>query len=486
MPVRCRNQSAAHNSKSQRTTPLILLMVAGMKIELKCFLPVVMLLFAAIHPPSLAQQPTETDATVQRILGLLLGESEQLDEQLDYLERHWQPGMTPMLVEILTLARNRTLVGRLTALLERNTGQDFGHDVNRWFRWLWNQAENRHPQYAQFKSRLYQLIDPRFAGYFAPQRASLIRLDEIRWGGVRQDGIPPLRQPEMVPAAAADYLDDDNVVFGVKINGDARAYPKRILAWHEMFVDQIGGVRFAGVYCTLCGAVILYETVYNGVEHALGTSGFLYRSNKLMYDRETQSLWNSTWGEPVVGPLAGQGIRLRRSYLVTTTWGEWKRRHPDTTVLSLATGHRRDYAEGAAYRQYFATDELMFEVPQTDARLNNKDEVLALIFPEVSLQPLAISADYLAANPLYHDRIEQLELVVLTDRSGANRVYATEGRVFSAYDGDAGVTDNQGRRWKMTEAALTTDTGEALPRLPAHRAFWFGWYAAHNATRLVK
>ena len=116
----------------------------------------------------------------------------------------------------------------------------------------------------------------------------------MRWGGVKQDGIPPLRQPNMVSAAEADYLQNDNVVFGIAINGDARAYPKRILAWHEMFIDNIGGIDFAGVYCTLCGAVILYKTRHEGIEHKLGTSGFLYRSNKLMYDQDTQSLWNTT------------------------------------------------------------------------------------------------------------------------------------------------------------------------------------------------
>jgi len=150
--------------------------------------------------------------------------------------------------------------------------------------------------YAAFKSLLYGLIDDRFSLYFSTSRETRVRLDEVRWGGVLQDGIPPLRQPMMLAADQASYLEDDNMVFGIEINGDARAYPKRILAWHEMFVDNIRGTNFAGVYCTLCGAVILYQTNHNGTQHDLGTSGFLYRSNKLMYDKATQSLWNTTWG----------------------------------------------------------------------------------------------------------------------------------------------------------------------------------------------
>ena len=248
----------------------------------------------------------------------------------------------------------------------------------------------------------------------------------------------------------------------------------------------IGGTEYAGVYCTLCGAVILYETHHEGVHHELGTSGFLYRSNKLMYDRATQSLWNTTWGRPVIGPLAGTGITLKRSYVVTTTWGEWRRRHPETTVLSLETGHVRDYGEGVAYRDYFATDELMFGVPRLDNRLKNKDEVVALVFPDLSGDTMAISAAYLEMQPLYEDSLAGRDFVVLTDRSGANRVYERKETIFESYDGESRVIDSQGNQWELREDGLYADSGEIRQRLPAHRAFWFGWYAANPDTRLVQ
>ena len=248
------------------------------------------------------------------------------------------------------------------------------------------------PAYADFKASLHEQVDPRFRLYFAAERPTLIRLDEVVWGGVWQDGIPPLRAPRMLRARDAKYLADSDVVFGIEVNGDARAYPKRILAWHEMFTDRVGGIEVAGVYCTLCGAVILYETTHAGRAHRLGTSGFLYRSNKLMYDADTQSLWNTLEGRPVIGPLAGQDISLATREIVTTTWGEWRRRHPSTTVLSLDTGHRRDYDEGAAYRDYFATDAVMFPVPETDARLANKAEVLVPRFGRPGERPLAIAS----------------------------------------------------------------------------------------------
>lgn len=86
-------------------------------------------------------------------------------------------------------------------------------------------------------------------------------------------------------------------------------------------------------------------------------------------------------GTPAVGALVGSGLRLTARPVVTTTWGEWRAEHPSTAVLSVETGHNRDYSEGAAYRDYFAPDRLMFRVPKTDTRLKNKDEVLGVLMP---------------------------------------------------------------------------------------------------------
>lgn len=404
---------------------------------------------------------------------------------LEAIESNWQPGFEPMVLESVRLMRNPAVAQRLMRALRVNTGKSFAFDLHQWHEWIWNQPERRHPDYVAFKSRLYGLIDPAFSGYFNDDYESRIRLDEVIWGGVAQDGIPPLRKPRMIDATQADYLDDDNVVFGVSVNGDTRAYPKRILAWHEMFVDDVGGVAVAGVYCTLCGTVILYKTRHNGVNHELGTSGFLYRSNKLMYDRKTQSLWNTLWGEPVIGPLVGSGIKLDYLSIVTTTWGEWRRRHPETRVLSLETGHARDYGEGVAYRDYFATDDLMFAVPQRDTRLLNKEEIFAVVLAEHPDQPLAISTRFLQEHPVYHGRVGQVRYLVLTDQSGANRLYQARDFHFSDWDGDRSAIDQSGSTWEVTEDALVSASGDRLLRLPAYRAFWFGWYAAYPHTKLI-
>ena len=232
-------------------------------------------------------------APAETYLLLLSGNRATQEAALAQIEKHWHEGSAMMLVECMRFAGYPTSHG-IAEILQRKMGWEAlgDRDVDEWYQLLWQKEYTPHPQYAGFKGLLYGGLDPRFVEHFEPKSEATIRLDEIRWGGVRRDGIPPLDRPEMIPADEATYLEESNIVFGVEINGDARAYPKRILAWHEMFKDTVGGVSINGVYCTLCGSMIIYETELNGAHHELGTSGFLYRSNKLMYDKQTNSLWN--------------------------------------------------------------------------------------------------------------------------------------------------------------------------------------------------
>ena len=169
-------------------------------------------------------------------------------------------------------------------------------------------------------------------------------------------------------------------MFGIEIAGDARAYPLRILDWHEMLNDVVGGVPVTLAYCTLCGSGILYDARVPGHDEpfVFGSSGFIYRSNKLMYDQATHSLWSQFTGRPVVGPLTGSGIELAVLPVTITSWRDWRARHPDTKVLSLDTGYERDYTPGQPYGDYFASAELMFPTLVPDERLAPKDYVFAL------------------------------------------------------------------------------------------------------------
>ncbi len=411
----------------------------------------------------------------------------------------WRNGYASIIVDQLDVLRRTSFVNpiswvrmsRLASFLEQQTGQNFGLDVDAWRRWIWSRPYHPHPDYGTFKGRLYAQLDPQFAAFFQPPVHADIRLDEIEWGGVPVNGISPLDHPKTVDAADAKYLDDGDVVFGVEVGGAARAYPKRILAWHELASDRLGGRAITLVYCTLCGTAIPYASRVGGKVRMFGTSGLLYQSNKLMFDAGTHSLWSSIEGRPVVGPLVGSGLRLEALPIVTTTWGEWRRRHPDTTVLSIHTGYRRDYSEGAAYRDYFSTDALMFDVSRHDARLPNKAQVLVLRLPPklaAGTRPVAISADFLRRHRVYRVDVPKPQLVVITSPAGANRVYLAGSHRFDRIDADGRVIDTGGRAWKVTEAGLEAETDPKLelPRVPAHRAFWFGWYAQHPDTVLIK
>ena len=380
---------------------------------------------------------------------------------------------------------------RLLAFLARQTARRFSNDLGAWREWTWSLPAEPHPDYAILKGAVYGQIDPKMRAFFPANAPTTIRLDEIDWGGVVVNGIPPLRYPAFVPAAEAGYLKDGHVVFGIVVNGQAKAYPKRILAWHEMAIDRIGGVEMTIVYCTLCGTVIPFESTAAGRRFQFGTSGLLYRSNKLMFDEDTNSLWSTFEGIPVVGPLVGSGVTLTPHPVVTTTWKEWRDEHPDTHVLSIDTGYKRDYSEGAAYRDYFATDRLMFRVSKTDGRLPNKAEVVVMRLgaaaADVQPEPLAIDTQLLRKHPVYTFAAASRRFVVVTSGRGANRVYEG-GDGFPEQAAGRSIRDVEGRSWRVTEEALVLDTDPAqqLARVSAQRAFWFGWHAQFPEGRLLK
>lgn len=479
---------------------------------------VAMLWLALVAAPAMAQAPTERQAGTEQG-GAERGPAASEPDAASFfaaasldaataeaaqarLAASWRDGYASVLVDLIDVLRRTGFVdvrgfvqlARLTQFLEQQTGESFGDDFDAWHRWVWDHPYDPPAAYGEFKGLLYARLDPRFADFFRPPVTSSIRLDEIQWGGVAVNGIPPLDHPDVIDAPEADYLDDGNIVFGIFVGGEARAYPKRILAWHELALDRVGGRDLTIVYCTLCGTVIPFDSVVGGRLRVFGTSGLLYQSNKLMFDQATKSLWSSLTGEPVVGPLVGSGLELRALPVVTTTWGEWRRRHPDTSVLSLNTGFTRDYSEGAAYRSYFGTDALMFDVSLHDGRLPNKAEVLVLrsAAPDANddartLPPFAISAQFLREHPVYHVTVDGTDLVVLTDSTGANRVYAADGQRFDRLVDNDQVIDENGRLWRIGEIELQAafDEDLRLPRVPAHRAFWFGWYAQHPDTVLI-
>ena len=415
----------------------------------------------------------EPDETMLRYsLELLAGNAEV---RLAALEGIRQSGRKDAIPALIQARRYLQGLHEVDAVLRELTGDSERESWHEWM--LWQEA---HPEVVPyegfdiFKSVLFQRIDPNFGLFLQPGVAHEIRLEEIVWGGVVKDGIPALTNPTLLEAGEADYLTEDELVFGVTINGDARAYPLRIMDWHEMFNDVIGGVPVSLAYCTLCGSGILFETTVAGRDapFVFGSSGFLYRSNKLMYDQETHSLWNQFTGRPVVGPLTGSGIELKTRPVAITSWQAWREANPETRVLSRETGHRRDYSPGAPYGTYFASPELMFPALVRQEALQAKDYVFAL---RSSGTDKAWPLTRFDGGRVINDQAGILDLVLVGDAATRTvRAYRRDGRSFEKGTSLAELKAGDGA-WQVTEEALVGPGGERLTRLPGHVAYWFAW-----------
>jgi len=346
-------------------------------------------------------------------------------------------------------------------------------------------------------------IDDRFAFFLRDGIPSRIRTEEIQWGGVRVDGIPPLEHAPMIRAVDADYLLAEEPVFGIEVNGDARAYPLRIVDNHEMANDTVGGVPVSLAYCTLCGAAIAFDgRAPNGQTYRFGTSGFLYRSNKLMYDRTTGTLWNQLTGEPVLGELAGEDLRLHVIPTVLSAWGDWLAQHPDTLVLSRDTGvyPAEFYEPGVLYGGYFASEETMFPVWQRSDALAAKAFVYTLFLDGV---PKAYDVATLANEQVVNDLLADTNVVLVATRGtsqadgidrrlgpvsytngGEVRAYARGDEVYFPGPDPYTLLDSAGNAWQVTEDALIGTDGQRATRLSGHLAYWFGWFAFFPDTLL--
>ena len=390
-----------------------------------------------------------------------------------------RPDVTAFLIDLMLYFPDDGDV--LAAALRRFTGQAIGTD---WFRWMLWQEEASHVEsfdgYGLFKARLLAEMDPSFVDFLPENVRHTIRLEEIVWGGVAKDGIPALTAPAFVPAREATWLWDGEPVFGVAIDGDVRAYPHRIMDWHEMANDTVGGVPLALAYCTLCGSGVLYETSVPGrsAPFEFGSSGLLYRSNKLMYDRQTLSLWNHFSARPVIGPLSDSGIVLRTRPVAVMRWRDWRQRHPDTRVLSLETGHRRDYAPGNPYGTYFSTPGLMFPTGTPDRRLAPKAVVFVVRAAEgARAWPMSAFAEGRVLN----DDVSSRPVVLVGDGRGETvRAWERGATVFTArIEGSAAAPlalfDEAGGRWAVDEEALVAADGRRLARVPGHNAYWFAF-----------
>ncbi len=204
---------------------------------------------------------------------------------------------------------------------------------------------------------------------------ALINPLEIKKGGPGRDGIPALNYPQFVSSTEAIFLKDTDLVIGLSIGNEAKAYPINILNWHEIVNDSINEQPVVITYCPLCGSGIVFNALVKEQALTFGVSGLLYNSDVLLYDTQTESLWSQMMLKAINGPLSAKKLALLHSDL--TTWKEWKERHPSSLVLSDKTGFKRDYRKNP-YQGYTETKETYFPVNATSEKLPPKERVLGI------------------------------------------------------------------------------------------------------------
>jgi hypothetical protein len=251
---------------------------------------------------------------------------------------------------------------------------------------------------------------------FAISGAS-VPVEEILPGGPARDGIPALLSPRVTSVRAAPWKDEERVI-GIEIDGIARAYPIAILNWHELVNDTISGVPILVSYCPLCGTGMVFRREVAAGTLTFGVSGLLYRSDVLLYDRETESLWSQIASVAISGAAIGTRLELIRSR--HSSWGRWRREYPETTVLSGNTGYRRDYTR-SPYRGYAESDRLLFPVPSpvaADTRYPKKMLTLGIRSGDGRARAYPVS-EVIAAGGLVRETLDGEEITITFSRESA-------------------------------------------------------------------
>ena len=272
---------------------------------------------------------------------------------------------------------------------------------------------------------------------------------DILGGGPPKDGIPSIDDPKYVSLQEADeWIADNELVLALIYKGITRVYPLQILVWHEIVNDWIAGDPILITYCPLCGSGIAYERMLDGEPVEFGTSGKLYNSNLVMYDRKTETYWSQIDGLAIVGERTGE--ELTAISIDTVVWRDWKTAHPESEVLSQDTGHFRDYGRDP-YGSYYEDSFIWFPVEASDDRVHPKTVIFGI---EVETPEGTVYSAY--------REDDLIELGSIDDVVGGVRV-----RVERASDGIVTITD--------------LESGDSLIK---ERDFWFAWYAFHPDTLL--
>lgn len=312
----------------------------------------------------------------------------------------------------------------------------------------------------------------------------IVPLDRIFSGGPPKDGIPSIGRPKFVSKDEGNkFLKDDDLVLGLFINGEARAYPRMILVWHEIVNDKVGVRPVLITYCPLCYTGAAFVREINGEEVEFGVSGKLYNSDLVMYDRKTDTYWSQVLGQAIVGELAGS--KLQRIQVDTVEWGVWNKLHPDTMVLSRDTGFIRPYGQDPYGGYYFSRD-IIFPLENEDARLHPKAIVYGVEFegkakayPDAELAKAVVVNGNVGNKPILVTRDPTTKIVRIFERTGGDDILEFETRNGKIFD------KNTNSEWTFDGLAVSGKlAGTQLNSIIAPPHFWFAWAAFKPGTEV--
>ncbi len=308
----------------------------------------------------------------------------------------------------------------------------------------------------------------------------LIPLDRIKGGGPPKDGIPSIDNPVFADVQSSQFMSDSDTVIGLEINGEAKAYPIFILVWHEIVNDKVGDTPVSVTYCPLCYTNQVFERIIDGQEVEFGTSGKLYNSNLLMYDRYTESYWSQALGIAVKGELTGYELNLIPFDVIT--WGDWKKLHPDTLVLTTDTGYIRSYATDP-YGNYYTEPRIMFPVEYSDDRLFPKEIIIGFNQDDIYK---AYKQNDIESEILINDSIGDTPVMLVSLFSENSRAFerTVNGNTLDFVYNDGKILDVQtNSEWNYDGLSISGENnGIQLERMPIEPGFWFEWVAFHPQT----
>ncbi len=415
---------------------------------------------------------------------LATGDFQTRQQVATWIKNTNNPSFLPYLIEILQFHQNENI----QEALEFISGQTFsgGRALRQWYEWLWTQPVDWNDSFFTWKRTLFASKVPSMQALLSNQGTLDWRF--VVWGGIPPGGIPPLNEPRTIPAMDADFFQPNDIIFGASIHGQARAYPIRMMDWHELANDELGGEFIALSYCPLCGSAVLFNRRVGETIYTFNTSGLLYQSNKLMFDEQTMSLWPNIAGQPLAGPLADDAIVLQRYPLTTTTWKNWVELHPDTDVIDPSGSNFFTYETHEAYDLYRVSTSTLAPASPRDERLAEKDWVFGISLNE---NTIAYPIQQLETRQVWNDQLKQQSIVLLVDSFPGSQfgfypatVRAFERQNFEFDRMDDTLTDQHGTPWTITEDALVSASGERLKRIYGETMYWFAWHTFHPATDL--